>query len=294
MPGCTRARDAARRRARSHRHRPGAAGVVAHRDARVRARRDAGAHEHGRREPTRRPLRATGRRSPRASPNGDASSASRRSASPTPSSAPRKRACMSWLDAGRHGEMDYMARHGAARARPARARPRHDPRDHRAHELLAGRCARRARRCSPIPRAATSRATRSAATITRCCARALATLAAAHRRRGRSVRPPRVHRQRAGARGRARRARRASAGAASTRCCSRATTGSLFFLGEIYTDLPLPVTRAGERPLRHLHRVHRRVPDRRDRRALRARRAALHLLPHDRAQGRDPRGRCAR
>src|SRR3982751_2261241 len=26
---------------------------------------------------------------------------------------------LSWLDAGRHGEMDYMARHGVARARPA-------------------------------------------------------------------------------------------------------------------------------------------------------------------------------
>lgn len=26
---------------------------------------------------------------------------------------------MEWLDAGRHGEMDYMARHGTARSRPA-------------------------------------------------------------------------------------------------------------------------------------------------------------------------------
>jgi len=30
---------------------------------------------------------------------------------------------MSWLDAGRHGEMDYMARHGAARARPGELVP---------------------------------------------------------------------------------------------------------------------------------------------------------------------------
>ena len=30
--------------------------------------------------------------------------------------------------------------------------------------------------------------------------------------------------------------------------------GSYFFLGEIYTDLPLPVSAAGRRTLRHLHR----------------------------------------
>jgi epoxyqueuosine reductase len=30
---------------------------------------------------------------------------------------------VNWLDAGRHGEMDYMARHGAARARPAELVP---------------------------------------------------------------------------------------------------------------------------------------------------------------------------
>ena len=37
--------------------------------------------------------------------------------------------------------------------------------------------------------------------------------------------------------------------------------GSYFFLGEIYTDLPLPVDRAGQRALRQLQRVHRRLPD---------------------------------
>ena len=30
---------------------------------------------------------------------------------------------LNWLDAGRHGEMDYMARHGARRARPAELVP---------------------------------------------------------------------------------------------------------------------------------------------------------------------------
>ena len=42
--------------------------------------------------------------------------------------------------------------------------------------------------------------------------------------------------------------------------------------------------------LRHLHALHRRLPDRRDRRALRARRAALHLVPDDRARRQHPRG----
>ena len=54
---------------------------------------------------------------------------------------------------------------------------------------------------------------------------------------------------------------RASAGAASTRCCSRATPARMFFLGEIYTDLPLPVDAARDDALRHVHALHRRVPD---------------------------------
>ena len=43
-----------------------------------------------------------------------------------------------------------------------------------------------------------------------------------------------------------------------------------------------------------LRALHRRLPDRRDRRALPARCAPLHLLPHDRAEGRDPASRCGR
>ena len=43
--------------------------------------------------------------------------------------------------------------------------------------------------------------------------------------------------------------------------------GSCFFLGEIYTDLPLPVDAPVERALRHLRDVHRGLPDQRDRRA---------------------------
>jgi epoxyqueuosine reductase len=74
----------------------------------------------------------------------------------------------------------------------------------------------------------------------------------------------------------------------------RATPDRSIFLGEIYTDLPLPLTAPVDRALRHLPRVPRRVPDRRDRGAVRARRAALHQLPDDRARTtRSPRS-CAR
>ncbi len=41
--------------------------------------------------------------------------------------------------------------------------------------------------------------------------------------------------------------------------------------------------------LRHVHRLHRRLPDAGDRRALRARRAPLHLVPDDRASRQHPR-----
>ena len=69
--------------------------------------------------------------------------------------------------------------------------------------------------------------------------------------------------------------------------------GSMFFLGEICVDLALPLTAPAERALRQLQRLHRRLPDAGDRRALPARRAALHLLPDDRARRADP-GRTAR
>src|SRR5207247_8845268 len=52
-----------------------------------------------------------------------------------------------------------------------------------------------------------------------------------------------------------------------------------------------PAARA--RALRHLHALHRSLSDRRDRRALPARRAALHILSHDRARRRDPAGPAA-
>ena len=67
--------------------------------------------------------------------------------------------------------------------------------------------------------------------------------------------------------------------------------GSYVVLGELLLDVELAGDRArvtAEAALRQLPRVPRRVPDRRVRRRLRARRAPLHLVPDDRASRRDP------
>ena len=68
-----------------------------------------------------------------------------------------------------------------------------------------------------------------------------------------------------------------------------ASAGSWFFLGELYTDLPLDVDAPAKGPLRFLPRLHRCLSDRRDRRPVPARRAPVHLLPHHRAPRPDPR-----
>ena len=44
--------------------------------------------------------------------------------------------------------------------------------------------------------------------------------------------------------------------------------GSWFFLGEIYTDLPLPLDAPASAALRHLHALYRHLPDAGDRRAV--------------------------
>ncbi len=64
--------------------------------------------------------------------------------------------------------------------------------------------------------------------------------------------------------------------------------GSWLFLGAIYTTLDLAPDRGRPLDLRKLRRVPDRVPDRRVSGAVPARCAALHLLPHDRAQRPDP------
>ena len=69
--------------------------------------------------------------------------------------------------------------------------------------------------------------------------------------------------------------------------------GSMFFLGEIYTDLALPVDPPVSAALRQLHRLHRRLPDPGHPRAAAAGCAALHFLPDDRTQGQHSAGTAA-
>ena len=64
--------------------------------------------------------------------------------------------------------------------------------------------------------------------------------------------------------------------------------GSWLFLGAIFTTLDLPPDDPGARPLRHLPRLPRHLPDGGISRAVSPRCAALHLLSDHRAQGPDP------
>ncbi len=64
--------------------------------------------------------------------------------------------------------------------------------------------------------------------------------------------------------------------------------GSWLFLGAIFTTLDLPPDAPESGSLRQLPRLPRRLPDRRISGAVSARCAALHLLPHHRAQRSDP------
>ncbi len=163
-----------------------------------------------------------------------------------------------WLAAGRHGDMAYMARHGTARARPAELVPGTVRVITARMNYWPAGAARRAGRARRRRARLRRRATRSAATITRCCARGLRGSSSASATRSATSAIACSPTARRCSKSRWPR-RRASAGAASTRCCSRATMGSYFFLGEIYTDLPLPVTPGDVRALRHLRGVHRRV-----------------------------------
>ncbi len=189
-----------------------------------------------------------------------------------------------------------MAAHGLRRARPAELIPgtlrvitaRMDYLPRTTPDGLAGD-----RMGPPEPaRAGDGLALCARARLPQGAARSPAGAGRCARRAGRPVRPPRLHRFGAGARGRARRAQRhrlarqAHAGARPR--------GRLDVLPR--RDLRrsrAAADRAGERALRQLHRVHRHLPDAGDRRAGAARCAALHLVPDDRAQGRDP-GRVSR
>ena len=70
--------------------------------------------------------------------------------------------------------------------------------------------------------------------------------------------------------------------------------GSWFFLGEIYTDLPLPVDAAEAGHCGTCQRLPRHLPHPAPSSRPYARRAALHFLSHHRAQGQRSRLNCAR
>jgi epoxyqueuosine reductase len=153
---------------------------------------------------------------------------------------PRTRHLLDWLEAGMHGEMHYMQRHGTRRSRPADLVPGTLRVMSARHGLLAHDAGRRRRPCSPIQRSDTYRATRSAATITRSCAGCCS----ARRTRSLSASDRSAIACSSTARRCWRRplARNAGLGwiGKHTNLIAR-DAGSWFFLGEIYTDLPLPI-----------------------------------------------------
>ena len=170
---------------------------------------------------------------------GAGNSASRRSASPA-STCPRTKSTLgAWLAQRRHGTMHL---HAAARHAPDASRridPGHVARDQRAHGL-PGRGRTRRGRARRRPNSATSRVTHSAATTTRCCAAGSPASRNASRRR-RAASGYRAFTDSAPVMEKAL-ARDAGLGwiGKHTNLLDR-HDGSWFFLGEIYTDLPLPL-----------------------------------------------------
>ena len=196
--------------------------------------------------------------------------------------------CRSGWTPGLHGDMDYMARHGEKRWRPEALVPGtlrviSARMDYRPTAPSRSRCCRIAERAY-VSRYALGR------DYHKLMRERLARLAEriAARRPGSALRAF-VDSAPVLERGVAQKAGLGWIGKNTLLIHQRA--GSWFFLGEIYTDLPLPVDAAFERhALRQLHAPASTSARPRVRGALRARRAALHLLPHDRTAGRDPGG----
>ena len=164
---------------------------------------------------------ATSQRSRARSRPGAANSASRRSASPASTWPRTSSGCgLAGARASRHDAVHGAARH--APHAPGRTGPRHAARRQRAHGLPA----RRPRTPTAVlndPCSATCRATRSAATTTRCCATGSRGWPSASppRPAPRAIAPSRTARP---CWRRRSPAMPASAGSASTRTCSTGTT----------------------------------------------------------------------
>ena len=191
-----------------------------------------------------------------------------------------------WLSADRHGTMRYMQRHGSKRSRPAELVPgttrvisaRMDywpERSADAHRVLADPSARLHRALRARPRLSQSLAAPPAQPRT------------SDRGTHRAVRLSRVRRQRPVLEKAL--ARQAGLGwvGKHTNLLDR-EAGSWFLLGELFTDLPLPIDRPS-RALRLVPRLFGRLPYTSDRRAVSARRATLRFVSHDRAAWVDPR-----
>ena len=196
-----------------------------------------------------------------------------------------------WLARGFHGEMDYMARHGAKRARPA--------------ALVPGTLRVISARMDYRPAAADAEATladRSKAYVSRyALGRDYHKVLRARLQRL----ADRIETEVGGFGYRVftdsapvmevELAARAGLGWRGKHTLAALARGRIVLLPRRDLHRPAAAGRSSDHgALRHLHALHRRLPDRRDRRALSARCAAMHLVPHDRAEGQHPGERCGR
>ena len=228
------------------------------------------------------------RRCSRTSSVGRASWASREPASRTSIWPPTEAYFRDWLDAGFNGHMEYMARHGTKRSRPA--------------ELLPGTVSCISVRMDYWPReAADPAATLADGTLGYLSRYALGRDYHKLMRRRLQTLCERIALAIGPFGYRAFRRQRARSGeGVGAQCRSRLDRqthqpdrqrcGLLFFPGRDLCGSRIAVRRGEHRALRYLQRVPAGVPYRCHRGALSARRAALHLLSHHRTEGIHPAG----
>jgi epoxyqueuosine reductase len=187
---------------------------------------------------------------------------------------------LSWLDQGRHGEMDYMQRHGTRRSRPA--------------ELVPGTLRVIVARMDYWPPEAAdpdeviadpARAYVSRSALGRDYHKVLRRRLQKLADRIGAVAGPFGYRAFCDSAPVLEKALAEKAGLGwigkHTNLLTD-TAGSWFFLGELYTNLPLPVDAPARQPLRHLPGLPAGLPDRRHRGALSAGCAPVHFLSHHR------------